>query len=160
MLKRQHDANFLADVPTAIHSPRTHAMPQRKLPAPSPTPELSRRERQLMDVIYRRGSATVTEVREELADPPSYSAVRALLRILEEKGHLAHREDGPRYVYEPTLPLDQARRSAASHLLQTFFGDSVEGAVAALLDVRSRQLDDADYARLLERIEAARREGR
>jgi predicted transcriptional regulator len=128
--------------------------------AAPPAPELSRRERQLMDVIYRRGSATVTEVREELPDPPSYSAVRALLGILEEKGHLAHHEDGPRYVYGPTLPLEQARRSAASHLLETFFGDSVEGAVAALLDVRSTELDDADYQRLVARIEQARREGR
>jgi predicted transcriptional regulator len=113
-----------------------------------------------MDVIYRRGAATVTEVRDELSDPPSYSAVRALLRILEEKGHLAHREDGPRYVYEPTLPLEQARRSAARHLLETFFGDSLEGAVAALLDVRSTRLGDDDYERLLARIEAARQEGR
>jgi predicted transcriptional regulator len=123
-------------------------------------PSLSRRERQIMDALYRRGSATVTEVRDDLPDPPSYSAVRALLRILEEKGHLAHREDGPRYVYEPTLPLEQARRSAARHLLETFFGDSVEGAVAALLDARAAELDDDDYERLLAQIEAARREGR
>ena len=123
-------------------------------------PELSRRERQIMDAIYRRGSATVSEVREELPDPPSYSAVRALLRILEQKGHLVHREDGPRYVYQPTLPLEQARRSAARHLLETFFGDSLEGAVAALLDVRSTSLDEADYQRLLARIAQARKEGR
>ena len=114
-------------------------MASRRRPG-STTPELSRRERQLMDVIYRRGAATVAEVLEELPDPPSYSAIRALLRILEEKGHLVHREDGPRYVYEPTLPIDEARRSAARHLLETFFGDSVEGAVAALLDVRSAEL--------------------
>jgi predicted transcriptional regulator len=113
-----------------------------------------------MDALYRRGSATVTEVRDDLQDAPSYSAVRALLRILEEKGHLAHREEGPRYVYEPTLPLEQARRGAARHLLETFFGDSIEGAVAALLDARATELDDDDYERLLAKIEAARREGR
>lgn len=135
-------------------------MPKTKRTSPAEVPELSRRERQIMDVIYRRGSATVSEVRDDLAEAPSYSAVRALLRILEGKGHLAHREDGPRYVYEPTLPLEQARRTAARHLLETFFGDSLEGAVAALLDVRSTRLDDADYERLLERIEEARREGR
>lgn len=135
-------------------------MPKNQRTSPAEVPELSRRERQIMDVIYRRGSATVSEVRDDLADAPSYSAVRALLRILEGKGHLAHREDGPRYVYEPTLPLEQARRTAARHLLETFFGDSLEGAVAALLDVRSTKLDDGDYERLLERIEEARREGR
>jgi predicted transcriptional regulator len=126
----------------------------------APTVELSRRERQIMDAIYRRGSATVSEVRDELPDPPSYSAVRALLRILEEKGHLRHREEGPRYVYEATLPLEQARRSAARHLLSTFFGGSLEGAVSALLDVRSTELADDEYERLLARIDEARKEGR
>jgi predicted transcriptional regulator len=124
------------------------------------TASLSRREREIMDAIYRRGSATVSEVQADLPDPPSYSAVRALLRILEQKGHLGHREEGPRYVYEPTVPLEQARRSAARHLLETFFADSVEGAVSALLDARAAELDDDDYERLLAKIEAARREGR
>jgi predicted transcriptional regulator len=130
-------------------------------PAPGDgTASLSRREREIMDAIYRRGSATVSEVQGDLPDPPSYSAVRALLRILEQKGHIVHREDGPRYVYEPTVPLEQARRSAARHLLETFFADSVEGAVSALLDVRSTSLDDEEFQRLVACIERARREGR
>ena len=123
-------------------------------------PQLSRRERQIMDVIYARGRATVAEVREGLPDPPSYSAVRALLRILEEKGHLRHEQEGPRYVFLPTVPPDKARESALRHLLRTFFDGSAEGAVAALLDLEAGELSPEEYDRLAARIEQARKEGR
>lgn len=122
--------------------------------------QLSRRERQIMDVIYARGRATVAEVREGLPDPPTYSAVRALLRILEEKGHLRHEQDGPRFVFLPTVPAEKARQSALRHLLRTFFDGSAEGAVAALLDLEASQLSPEEFERLAERIERARKEGR
>jgi predicted transcriptional regulator len=121
---------------------------------------LSRRERQIMDVIYTLQEATVNQVLERLPSPPSYSAVRALLRVLEEKGHLVHRQDGPRYIYSPTLPRERARRSALKHLLQTFFDDSTEDVVAALLDISEDNLRAEDYGRLLELIQKARKEGR
>lgn len=121
---------------------------------------LSRRERQIMDVIYELQEATVNQVLERLPSPPSYSAVRALLRVLERKGHLIHRQDGPRYVYAPTLPRERARRSALSHLLKTFFDNSTEDVVAALLDISEENLSEEDYRRLLELIQKARKEGR
>lgn len=121
---------------------------------------LSRRERQIMDVIYTLQEATVSQVLERLPSPPSYSAVRALLRVLEQKGHLAHRQEGPRYIYSPTLPRERARRSALKHLLRTFFDDSTEDAVAALLDISEDNLTAEDYGRLLELIRRARKEGR
>src|SRR6187401_3697396 len=97
----------------------------------SPTNDpLSRRERQILDILYAKSSATAAEVREAMADPPSYSAVRALLRILEEKGHARHEVDGPRYVYLPRLDRDKARQSAMRHLVQTFFDGSAGDAVA------------------------------
>src|SRR5919112_5496101 len=96
--------------------------------------ELGRRERQLMEIVYRRERATATEIREELPDPPSYSAVRGMLRLLEDKGYLRHEQEGPRYVYLPTTARDEARRSALAHLLRTFFDGSRENAMAALLD--------------------------
>ena len=101
------------------------------MPDPS---KLSRRERQIMDSIYRRGRATAAEVLEDLPDPPSYSAVRALLRLLEEKGHVRHEQDGPRYVFLPTVTRDRARKSALKHVVRTFFDGSPTDAVAALLD--------------------------
>ena len=113
-----------------------------------------------MDVIYARGRATVAEVRERLPDPPTYSAVRALLRILEEKGHLHHEQDGPRFVFLPTVPAEKARESALRHLLRTFFDGSAEGAVAALLDLEASELSPEEFERLAERIERARKEGR
>ncbi len=128
--------------------------------AASTTTQLSRRERQIMDVIYARGRATVAEVRELLPDPPTYSAVRALLRILEEKGHLRHEQDGPRYVFLPTVPAEKARESALEHLLRTFFDGSAEGAVAALLDLEASRLSPEEFERLAEMIEQARKEGR
>ena len=121
---------------------------------------LSRRERQIMDVIYRRGQATAAEVLEDLPDPPSYSAVRAMLRVLEEKGHLRHEQQGPRYVFLPTVPREQARRSALKQLVQTFFDGSTEQAVAALLDLSDRALSDAELDRLARLIDQARKEGR
>lgn len=124
-----------------------------------PYRDLSRRERQIMDIIYRRGRATVAQVLEELPDPPSYSAVRAMLRVLEEKGHLEHEQEGPRYVYSPTLPRERARRSALRRLLDTFFEGSPEEAVAALLDM-SADLTDEELERLSRLIEEARKEGR
>ena len=122
--------------------------------------QLSRREREIMDVIYRTGRATAAEVLDQLADPPSYSAVRALLRVLEEKGHLRHEEDGPRYVFVPTVPRERARASALRQLLHTFFDGSTEQAVAALLDLSSTRLSDAELARLSQLIADARKEGR
>jgi len=121
---------------------------------------LSRRERQIMDAIYALQEATVNQVLERLPSPPSYSAVRALLRVLEQKGHLVHRQDGPRYIYAPTWPREKARRSALKHLLQTFFDDSTEDVVAALLDISEDSLSTQDYSRLQELIEKARKEGR
>ena len=121
---------------------------------------LSRRERQIMDVIYRRGRATAAEVLAELPDPPSNSAVRALLRTLEDKGHLRHVQEGPRYVFLPTVPRDRARRSALRQLVRTFFDDSAEQALAALLDLRSTDLSTDDLDRLAAMIDEARKEGR
>jgi predicted transcriptional regulator len=117
---------------------------------------LSRRERQIMDVLYQKGKATALEVQESLPDPPSYSAVRALLRILEDKGHIRHEQDGPRYVFTPKLPRDKARRSAIRHMMETFFEGSPEQAVAALLDVSSSKLSQEELDRLAQLIENAR----
>lgn len=119
--------------------------------------QLSRRERQIMDVVYRLGRASVSEVLERLPDPPSYSAVRALMRILEEKGSLRHEQDGPRYIYLPTTPRADARESAMKHLLRTFFNGSTSAAVAALLDLGEDKLSDAELERLAQRIDEARR---
>ncbi|HKY06214.1 MAG TPA: BlaI/MecI/CopY family transcriptional regulator [Blastocatellia bacterium] len=121
---------------------------------------LSRRERQIMDIIYQRGSVTATEVMENLPDPPSYSAVRTMLRLLEEKGYLKHDQDGPRYVYSPTLSREKASQSALKQLLQTFFNDSTEQAVAALIDISRPNLSNSDLDRLSDLIEQARKEGR
>jgi predicted transcriptional regulator len=121
---------------------------------------LSRRERQIMDVLYQRGKATALEVQESLPDPPSYSAVRALLRILEDKGHVRHEQDGPRYVFTPKLPRDKARRSAIRHMMETFFEGSAEQAVAALLDVSSSKLSEEELERLARLIENAKNEGK
>jgi BlaI family transcriptional regulator, penicillinase repressor len=121
--------------------------------------DLSRRERQILDILYQRGQATAAEVQTELPDPPSYSAVRALLRILEDKGHIRHEQDGPRYVYLPTVPRDNAQRSAIRHMLQTFFDGSAEQAISALLDDSSAKLSPAELDRLARMIDTARRSG-
>jgi predicted transcriptional regulator len=121
---------------------------------------LSRRERQIMDIIYEMKESSALQILERLPSPPSYSAVRALLRVLEQKGHLVHRQDGPRYVYVPRLAKDKARRSALAHLRQTFFDGSTADVVAALLDISEDDLSDDDYRRLADLIDKARKEGR
>jgi predicted transcriptional regulator len=126
--------------------------------ARQPHEKLSRRERQIMDILYQRGQATTAEVLEDLADPPSYSAVRAMLRILEEKGHLKHKQQGTRYIYLPRVPREQARRSALQRLLQTFFDGSTEQAVATLLDLSAPKLSDADLDRLADLIDQAKQD--
>ena len=110
--------------------------------------QLSRRERQIMDVIFARGEATAADVAAALPDPPSYSAVRAMLRILEDKGVLRHREDGPRYVFMPTESRDKASRSALQRVVQTFFDGSLASAVAALVDAKDGALPPDELARL------------
>ena len=121
---------------------------------------LSRREQQIMDIIYSRGQSTASEVLENMPDAPSYSAVRALLRVLEEKGHLRHKLDGQRYVYSPTVARERAKRSALRRVLQTFFDDSTEDAVAALPDISQERLSDEELKRMEELIKQARTEGR
>ena len=122
--------------------------------------QLTGRERQIMDIVYRHGRVTVAEVLDELPDPPSYSAVRAMLRILDEKGHVRHGTDGPRYVFSPTVPRAKARWSALSRVVRTFFDGSAEDAMAALFDMSQGPLSEDDRARLSTLIEDARKEGR
>jgi predicted transcriptional regulator len=122
--------------------------------------QLSRRERQIMDVIYKLGKASANEVLGNLPDPPSYSAVRALLRILEDKGFLTHEQEGAKYVYLPTTALDTARRSALRNLVSTFFDGSTEDAVATLLSLDERKLSKKELDRLSTIIKEARSEGR
>jgi len=110
-----------------------------------------------MDILYRREQATALEVLESLPDPPTYSAVRSALRILEHKGHIRHKQDGARFLFVPTMNREKAKRSAIRHLMQTFFGDSPEKAVAMLLDVSSSKLSDAELDRLTDQIEKARK---
>ena len=125
-----------------------------------PSSNLGRRERQIMDCVYRRGKASVGEVLGDLPDPPSYSAVRAFLRILEEKGHLKHKKDGPRYVYYPTLSRKIAGHTALKRVLQTFFNGSVEKAVATLLDVSDTRLSDKQLEELSLVIKEAQKKGK
>jgi BlaI family transcriptional regulator, penicillinase repressor len=125
----------------------------------SPTIQLSRRERQIMDILYRDGKATAAEVRSSLPEPPSYSAVRAMLRILEDKGHIRHEEDGPRYVYMPIVTRDKAKRSALRHVLNTFFDGSASQVLAALFEMSPRDLDEKELARLRRLIDAAKNKG-
>jgi len=124
-----------------------------------PHQDLSRRERQIVDILYAQGRATAADVQAALPDPPSYSAVRAMLRILEEKGHVRHEQDGPRYVYLPTIGRDNAKRSALRHMLQTFFDGSAEQAISALLDESSTRLSDRELDKLARMIDQARRTG-
>jgi predicted transcriptional regulator len=127
----------------------------------SPTAdELTRRERQVMDIIHRRGDSTVTEIMNDLPDPPSYSAVRSILRILVEKGLVLHKEDGPRYVYSPTKPTERARDDALEHVVRTYFAGSAEQAVTALLRLSDADLSDAEVDRLRQKIRRARLGGR
>lgn len=121
--------------------------------ASDPTAQLGKRERQIMEAVYRRGRATAAEVLADLPDPPSYSSVRAMLRYLEDKGRLRHEQDGPRYVYLPTAPGEDVRNSALQHVVRTFFSGSVSTAVAALLE--DRKLSPEEYRRLSSLIEDA-----
>jgi predicted transcriptional regulator len=122
--------------------------------------KLTRRERQIMDVLYRLGRATAAEILQNMADPPSYSGVRGMLRVLEEKKHIRHEEKDLRYVFLPIVPRDKARRFAIRHMLDTFFEGSPEEAVATLLDVSAKDLEREDFDRLAALIEKARQEGR
>jgi BlaI family transcriptional regulator, penicillinase repressor len=122
--------------------------------------DLSRRERQIMDILHRAGKATAADVLEGLTDAPSYSAVRALLRILENKGHIRHEEDGRAYVYMPIVRRTDARQSALSHLLKTFFDNSAEQAVAALLAIKGEKMSGAELERMSKLIDKAKKEGR
>lgn len=127
----------------------------------SPPPgSLSRRERQVMDALFQLGEAPVAGVQEEMPEEVSYSAVRSVLRVLEEKGHVEHRRDGPRYVYSPTLAEEAARREALEHLIDTFFDGSSEAAAVALLRMADLETEDDLVEELHERIRRAEREGR
>lgn len=121
---------------------------------------LSRRESQIMNVLYRLEEATAEEVRQQLPDPPTNATVRSVLRILEEKGHLTHHKEGRRYVYAPTVPPEKAKRSALKHLTETFFGDSAPDAAAALISMSRSELSDEDLDHLARLIDEARSEGR
>jgi predicted transcriptional regulator len=120
------------------------------------TEDLSRRERQVMEILHRRGESTVTEIMQALSDPPTYSAVRSILRILGEKKLIAHREDGPRYVYFPAKPTDKARDDVLAHVVRTYFAGSPEQAVTALLRLSDADVNDAEIARLRDKIRRAR----
>ncbi len=121
---------------------------------------LSRREREIMDVLYSAGSASASEVQERMPSPPSYSAVRATLRVLEQKGLLVHEHDGKRYIYRPTVNRNKARKGAVDHLLKTFFDGSAAGAVMALLETPGTELTPDELDRMAALIERARKEGR
>ncbi len=120
----------------------------------------SRREREVMDIAYRRGRVAAADVLAEMVDPPSYSSVRSTLKILEQKGHLRHELAGNRYIYSPTVGRSQARKSALDQLMSTFFDDSPAEMVTALLEVRSAELSDSDLEQLSRLIDRAREEGR
>ena len=124
------------------------------------TAPLSRREREIMDIVYALGRVTAAQAREVMADPPTDAAVRATLRILVEKDHLRFEHDGPRYVYSPTVPRKEARRSAMRHMVATFFGGSTEGAMAALLEIQDGDLSSEERRHLKEMIDKASEEGR
>lgn len=123
-----------------------------------PDAKLSRRERQIMDIVYRRGRATAAEVMSDLPDPPTNDAVRAAIRLLEAKGHLMHEEDGPRYVYLPTVPREAARQSALRHLVSTFFNGSPEQMVSALFESDDVRPSGPQLDRIAALIEQVRKE--
>jgi BlaI family transcriptional regulator, penicillinase repressor len=116
---------------------------------------LSRRERQIMDVLYKAGRGTAADVQAGMPDPPGYSAVRAMLRILEEKGHIRHEQEGTRYVFIPMVKRDRAKRSALQHVVDTFFEGSASQVMAALLDTSAKDLDDEELTRLRQLIDSA-----
>lgn len=125
-----------------------------------PYAELGARERQIMDVLFRLDAATAQEVRSALDDPPTYSAVRGMLRLLEQKGYVQHAWEGPRYLYRPTVDRERLRRSAAQHMLQTFFNNSMESAMAAMLGAADRPPTADEIERMTRLLERARRKGR
>ncbi len=122
----------------------------------TPVADLSRRERQVMDILHRHGDSTVAEIMQAMPDPPTYSAVRSILRILGEKKLITHREDGPRYVYFPAKPTDKAGDDVLAHVVRTYFAGSPEQAVTALLRLSDTDVDDAEIARLRQKIRRAR----
>jgi BlaI family transcriptional regulator, penicillinase repressor len=132
----------------------------RRTPKSPPASDLGRRERQILEAVYRRGRASVAEVRAEIPDPPSYSAVRGMLNLLEEKGHLRHVADGLRYVYLPVVAPAEARRSAMAHVVRTFFGGSAADAASALFDLPDRRWSREELAELSRRVNQALKEGR
>jgi predicted transcriptional regulator len=127
--------------------------------ATSPRLVVTRRERQIMDILYRRGRATAAEVMNDLSGTPNYSTVRTQLRVLEEKGHVRHEEEGLRYVYVPAVPRRAARKSALKHLVNTFFDGSAEQVVAAVLGGEAARLSDDDLARIADLVARARKGG-
>ncbi len=123
-------------------------------------PSLTRREREVMNIVHELGSATAAQIQERMPDPPSNAAVRSVLRILVERGHLGYEQDGPRYVYSPTVPIQRTRSSALRQVLRVFFGGSVEGAMAALIDMEESKLTEEERERMRTMIERAQKEGR
>jgi predicted transcriptional regulator len=136
-----------------MSAPRRSAPPQNPL-------DVGRRERQIIEIVYRLGRATVSEVRAALPDPPTYSAVRAMLGKLRDKGHLTQEADGPRYVYLPAVPAERARKTAMRQLVDTFFDGSVERAVVALANLSHTDLDPDRLDALAKRVRSARQEGK
>jgi BlaI family penicillinase repressor len=127
---------------------------------PKSTPELTRRERQVMNILHRRGPSTVSEIMDELPDPPTYSAVRSILRILSEKDVVRYREDGPRYVYLPAQSTERSQETALEHMVDTYFAGSTEQAVTALLRLSDADISETEIERLRAKIRSARQGGR
>src|SRR5689334_2148474 len=140
--------------------PMAATLMPKKEEAPSGPSALSRRENQVMDILHRRSGATVAEIMADLPDPPTYSAVRSVLRILGEKGLIKHREDGPRYIYYPAQSTETAREDVLAHVVRTYFGDSPEQAMTALLRMSDADMSDSDVKRLRAIIGRARQSGR
>ena len=130
------------------------------MPKPPPLSALTRRESQIMEILFRRGQATAAEVLSEMPDPPSYSTARKLLEILEEKGYVVHAQEGPRYVYSPLVAADDARNSALEQMVRTFFHGSIGSAVTALLELQGPKLSDEELDRIATLAEQAKKEGR
>ena len=128
--------------------------------SPTNIQDFSRRERQIMDVVYRQGEATAAEVMSQIPEPPGYSTVRTLLGVLERKGHLKHHRRGHHYVYSPTTPVEKASNSILEHVMDTFFNGSASRVVSAILDISDAQLSPTEYDKILAIVETAKKEGR
>jgi BlaI family penicillinase repressor len=137
-----------------------HSRGTRSMAKTKPTPELTRRERQVMNILHRRGPSTVTEIMDELPDPPTYSAVRSILRILGEKDVVRYREDGPRYVYLPAESTERSQETAVQHMVDTYFAGSTEQAVTALLRLTDADISETEIEKLRDKIRRARQGGR